>query len=153
MWMSSKAKSFWYWVKIPSIHNVKLVWEFHKFYLRTNFWWPVVLCDSHNSIWGIFKRTLKFSFHLPIVSTKHIQGIIPRNKSMFAASGNEKDGAKNTIMFPNDMLLKIQFAMIFSPLWSSQRKQTSDCPLPYESRTVAIWPSYSYDLTKQARLG
>ena len=41
------------------------------------------------------QERLKINIHLPIVSAKNIQGIIPCNKGMLATSGIIKDGAKN----------------------------------------------------------
>lgn len=72
-----------------SEHDVKLVAQFHKFgRTKSN---DQLLFPA--MIYKILYEPKTQKIHLPIVSTKHIQGIIPCNKSMLAASGNEKDGA------------------------------------------------------------
>ena len=89
------AKSFWYAVTM-SEHKVKLGGLLHKF-SRTisdeQVFFPSLI---HKILYEPKPgKRLKINIHLPIVSAKHIQGIIPCNKGMLATSGIIKDGAKN----------------------------------------------------------
>lgn len=79
------------------------------------------------------RERLKITIHLPIVSAKHIQGIIPCNKSMLATSGNKKDGAKNA-----SFQMTTYFFSIYNDLWSIVLIWgkvaiifSSDCTLPW----------------------
>ena len=106
----------------------------------------------------LYKRNHErlMKIRLPIVSTKHIQGIIPCNKSMLAASGNTKRWGAKMHFFPNDNLqytctyfYYLKWATIHCDhLWQSRHDVLFRSPLTMWPFDLLLWSQQTKTNTK-----